>query len=49
MIVADGFKRTSFLAHMSHRNSKLITCSAYLICINEGDKWVKFGLQTMKL
>ena len=52
VIVADSFKRTSFLvhAHVSHKNLKLIFFSAYLICITKGaDKWVKFGLQRVKL
>ena len=35
----------SFLAHLSHKNSKLMIFFAYLICITKDDKWVKFGLQ----
>ena len=52
VIVTGSFKRTSFLvhAHVSHKNSKLIIFSAYLVCITKGaDKWVKFDLQWVKL
>ena len=38
-----------FLAHISHENLKLIIFSTYLVCITRLSKWVKFGLQKVKL
>ena len=48
VIVAESFKRTSFLAHVSHKNLKHFFL-AYIVSISKADKWVKFGLQMMKL
>ena len=42
-LAADRFKRP-FLAYISHKNSKLIIFSAYLVCIPKVNKWVKFDL-----
>ena len=47
--VADSFKRSYFLAHVSHKNSKIIIFLANLVCITKGDKWVKFGLLSVEL
>ena len=33
------------MAHLGHKNSKLMIFFAYLVCITKDDKWVKFGLQ----
>ena len=49
VLVANNLKRLSFLAHISHENLKLIIFSAYLVCITRLSKWVKFGLQKVKL
>ena len=50
VLVAESFKRPSFLAHIFQKNSKLRMFSAYLVCITKvNNKWEKFGLERVKL
>ena len=48
-IVADSFLKTCFLVHVSHKHSKLIFFSAYLVYYTKGDKWLKFGFEMVGL